>query len=522
MLRDPEPVKGHGRTVAGIEPGRRADRLGGHAGDLGGAFGRPVRDEASEVLPAVDARLDVGRIGQAFFNNHMSNGVEEGDVRTRTKGEVKRGVFGKLDPARVDDDELRALQNLLANARADDGMVLRRVRADDEDRARKLYVVEGIRRRAGAENGLHGSGRRRVADTRAAVDIVGAEHDAREFLDEVVLFVRRPGRAQDADGVGSVRLQNSGELVGAAADGGLPVRWLPASAAPLDGPEHAILGLAEGEGIAPLDAEVAPVYRRVAMRPDLDDAIAFAPDVELAARPAIDAGRTGPFVVRLATRREDVGERARRAGVDAGSAGDAGARGEVRRAAGHDFGLLAAPDGMPDELALNLRADADAAEAVDALGHVDLDDRMGQIAVLLPRGLAARFYAIGAEEGVKLLVGIGGGGLRRDPLGHPVEERLAERFGFVGMGSDPHAPGDARRAGRARMCLTLDLDGAEAAVSRRVEARIVAKGRDGNAESPGGFQNGGIVLDFNGLAVDLDDRHSRPPVRGFASGRGSF
>jgi hypothetical protein len=24
------------------------------------------------------------------------------------------------------------------------------------------------------------------------------------------------------------------------------------------------------------------------------------------------------------------------------------------------------------------------------------------------------------------------------------------------------------------------------------------------------------------LAVDLDDRHSRPPVRGFASGRGSF
>ena len=69
--------------------------------------------------------------------------------------------------------------------------------------ARALDVVERAGRGAGAEHRGQRGRARRVADARAAVDVVGAEHDARELLREVVVLVGRARRAEHADRVGA-------------------------------------------------------------------------------------------------------------------------------------------------------------------------------------------------------------------------------------------------------------------------------------------------------------------------------
>jgi hypothetical protein len=74
---------------------------------------------------------------------------------------------------------------------------------------RMLNIVERIGRRTSAEHRLHRRGRGRVADPNAAIDVVGAKHDAGEFLCKVVLFVGSACRTENADAVGAVDRRNA-------------------------------------------------------------------------------------------------------------------------------------------------------------------------------------------------------------------------------------------------------------------------------------------------------------------------
>ena len=68
-------------------------------------------------------------------------------------------------------------------------MLLRRIIAQQQDRRCADEIAQGSLASGVA---LEGSGEGRVIRRAVMIDIVGAEHRAREFLQQVIFFVGRP------------------------------------------------------------------------------------------------------------------------------------------------------------------------------------------------------------------------------------------------------------------------------------------------------------------------------------------
>ena len=116
--------------------------------------------------------------------------------------------------------------------------------------------------------------------------------------------------------------------------------------------------------------------RRVQSRADRDDLAVARSDVHLAAGAAVGAGRLGP-AVGVPRARIVLSSSARGTGIDAGAAADAGAVTQIGSGVRNNARLGAAIPSLPDELSLQLFADAHAAVAVDAAGHVDVNVGVG-------------------------------------------------------------------------------------------------------------------------------------------------
>ena len=202
VLGDAETVEGDGGRGSGVEAGRRRGcrrrRRRTFAGD-------PLRevgtDEGPEVVEPVDPLAEEGLVGEALVEDRGRDGVEERHVRAGPRLQVHVGVLGELDAPRVDDDESRTSERGLLDPGADDRVVLGRVRAADEDRLARSMSSNELVAAPVPSIGFSADRARRVADAGAAVDVVGPEHDARELLDEVVVLVGGPGRAEHADRV---------------------------------------------------------------------------------------------------------------------------------------------------------------------------------------------------------------------------------------------------------------------------------------------------------------------------------
>jgi len=176
----------------------------------------------------------------------------------------------QLDSPRVDDNQRRAPPDRLLDAGADDRMVLRRVRAADEDRPGDFDVVERVRAEACAERVLQRRGAWRMTDARAAIDVVGAQHDARELLREVVLLVGRARRSQHADAVGSVAGHQIAKPRRCERQGLVPRGAPPLAAGANHRIQNAIVGANELERVPAFHAEMALVHRCIQHRLDGD------------------------------------------------------------------------------------------------------------------------------------------------------------------------------------------------------------------------------------------------------------
>jgi hypothetical protein len=91
-------------------------------------------------------------------------------------------------------------------------MRIGRVGADNHDHVRFIDRIEILGSSRCAESGPEAIARRRMADSRACIDIVVAEAGANEFLDEIRLFVRAARRCDPADGVFAICRLNALEL----------------------------------------------------------------------------------------------------------------------------------------------------------------------------------------------------------------------------------------------------------------------------------------------------------------------
>ena len=219
----------------GIEPGGRADRVGARTDEVGLRLGA-VALLGDEAGPGFEIRriatlAHVGLVDQAFRDDDVADGVDEGDVGAGLQRDMIIGLdvrrLHEVGRARVGDDQLGAGTQALLHARPEHGMAVGRVGADDQDDVGLLDRAEILRAGGGAERGREAVARRRVANAGAGVDVVVAEAGTHQFLNEVRLLVGAARRRHGADRVAAVLGLDALEL-----RGGMGDRLLPGDLAP--------------------------------------------------------------------------------------------------------------------------------------------------------------------------------------------------------------------------------------------------------------------------------------------------
>ncbi len=231
----------------------------------------------------------------------------------------------QLRAARIDDDELGALAQPLLDLRADDGMGVGRIAADDQNDVGLRHRVEILRAGRRAEGLAQAIAGRRMANARACVDIIIAEAAADQLLHEIGFLDRAARRGDAADGKTPVFRLNPLELRGGVID-----RLLPTHLAPGIGDlfaDHrgkdavAVQRIAIGE--AALDAAMAVIGLAVLPGNHAHDLLAAHLGLESAADAAIGAGGDGRMFGLADLDDRILDQRRRGAGLNAGAAGDA-------------------------------------------------------------------------------------------------------------------------------------------------------------------------------------------------------
>src|SRR5690242_3313329 len=116
---------------------------------------------------------------------------------------MNQSICGQFNTSRIDNNQLCVAQDSLFNPCANNGMVLRWVRAEEKDRACLLDSVTRPARSTGAARPLHAGRRWRMTYPSAAINVVRSNDDARKFLGQVVFLVRSAGRSENSDAVGT-------------------------------------------------------------------------------------------------------------------------------------------------------------------------------------------------------------------------------------------------------------------------------------------------------------------------------
>ena len=376
-----------------------------------------------------------------------------------------------------------------------------------------------------------------MAEAGAVVDVVGAEDDAGEFLEEVVVLVEALGGAVDGEGVGAVGVADLGQATGDVVEGLVPGGAAPAAGAAFAGTNEGMGEAVVALGVVPteaaLDAEPALVDGVVLRRHGVGDLAAADVDFEPAADAAEGAGGFDHGVVldEALFLEFPLGAALEGAGgtdLDAVAAVDAGGVHDSVVLAGGDADVEAAFAGLDGVGELDLvAADVHATPAHDALGVVAdvvgvvVDD--GQIgAGGRAVGLDVVFGEEGGEVGGFAEVDAGEEGLEGAFAGAAdtltvCEEVLAGFDEGSAGGEELGFAGERGVGGRRVGGLVSGLfDEAKAAVGGGGDVGVVAEGGDVNPEFGGGVEDGGARGHGDRTAVDgerysvVRRRHAEP------------
>ena len=305
----------------------------------------------------------------------------------------------KVDAARIDDDQLGAFAQSLFHARAEHGVRIGRVGADDQHHVGLVDALEVLRAGSFAERLLQAIAGRGVADAGARIDVVVVEGGANQLLHGVDFLVCCARRSDAADRRPAVLRLRLLEPLGGVVD-----RFVPRDALPRVGDlladyrcRDAILVRRIAERETALDARVTLVGATILVGHHAHDFFAPHLGLERAADAAIGAGRDDR-VLGLAHIDHGLLDQGRcRTSLHAGAARHAFGRQERFVHAGRDVRGKAATVDRQRERALNFFAGAYAARADDALRRFELEIGVGRIfrlelVVLLPSALLANTW----------------------------------------------------------------------------------------------------------------------------------
>ena len=277
----------------------------GHAETAGlrHTLGRVVAYQGLERVKARGVCGDVLGVRPSLPQHQVQHAVEQHHVAAGLEGQEQVGHAGGVGAARVGHDDLHAGVGgaRVFNAAEQDGVRPCRVAAHDEQALCVLHVVVARGRRIGAQGLLVARHRAAHAQARVGVDVVRADQALGQLVEDVVVLGEQLPAHVEAHGVGTVLLDDVGELVSGHAQGGVPRQGLGNAAA-----LRAMLGLQEpglqrdgaagrevqGRSLGTQAAKVGGVVRVTAHAGDLG-AIAF--DDHAAAYAAVGAGGMGFF-----------------------------------------------------------------------------------------------------------------------------------------------------------------------------------------------------------------------------------
>ena len=222
-LGDAHAPQDGGGFGAGVHPGAGADLLSADAGYLFHRLRRITFDDFAILLEAFGTAGDEGFIVQILFNNDVANGVEQRDIRAVLQRDVHVGDARGFNLARVADDDFRPVAFGVNDVIRHDRVGIRRVVTEDKHQVGVINLRDGITHGAVTDRLVQTCNRRAVSDASAAVDVIGANNGAREFLHHVVGFITGPaGGAGGLDRVRAIFFFN-----GAKAGGDVIERLIP-------------------------------------------------------------------------------------------------------------------------------------------------------------------------------------------------------------------------------------------------------------------------------------------------------
>ena len=133
----------------------------------------------------------------------MPDGVEQRNIGAVFQGKVQIGNARGFDFTRIADDNFRPVAFGVEDMIRHDRVRIRRVIAENKHQIGIIDLGDGITHRAVADRLVQTCNRRAVSDASAAVDVIGTNNGAREFLHDVVGFIA--GGARRSGGLNRVR-----------------------------------------------------------------------------------------------------------------------------------------------------------------------------------------------------------------------------------------------------------------------------------------------------------------------------
>ena len=408
---------------------------------------------------------------------------------------------------------LRAVARCLADALGKQRMVLAQEGADDEG-----AVQLGQRGDRGAEPASMTRGRHvaEVGVAGAVVDAFAAQA-AHQLGQQVQFLDRRRGMTDGADAGSRLGPAELGldalEPVGHVGQRGIPVHRLPDPALldhRLRQPRLAVQRLV-AEAVAVGDPAFVDVFvfqrhhPHHLVRLDLHHQVGAHAVVRahrLAAAQFPGAGAVAEGLAGERADRTDVDHVARQFAVD----GAAGQRGDLAVLAAVDHAELHDPG--------HFLAEAHAARAVDAAGHLLHADQRADVLVeddALVLGVARGRLAVAHGEVLQLAFAalVADGAVQRVVDEQELHHRLLRLHRLVAFAAYHHAVGRRRGAGRHGLGHLLDVDQAHAAVGRDAQFLVVAEMRDVDAGRVGGVHDHAAVGHGDLVAVDVEFSHGK-------------